>query len=164
MPQRSARWQPAGIARPRRGLRLALNVWWHGTDLDRRLAAGEDQWASDALALRARLITRPRARTRVADGLAGVLRSARDGSAGFTAAVAPRSADVLEASAVIAAIEDRLRAGEPVAARGVAILRLLLIDGNGPLYCPGEPGALSSRLRTAAAALRAREAFNRVMA
>ena len=82
------------------------------------------------------------------------------GRHGFTAAVAPHSPDVLEAGAVIATIERRLRAPEPVAPRGVAMVRLLLIDGNGPLYRPGDPGALGSRMRAAAAALRARGTVN----
>ena len=74
-----------------------------------------------------------RGRASVADGLAGMLRSA--GTAiRFTAAVAPRSGQLLEVAAVIETIERRLRAAEPVAARGVAIVRSLLIDGNGPLY------------------------------
>lgn len=137
-------------------LRLGVTVWWRGAELDRRLAAGEDPWGSDALALRARRITTARSRAHVANGLAGVLRSARAGRHGFSAAVAPHSPDVLEAGVVIAAIERRLRAPEPVAACGVAMVRLLLIDGNGPLYRPGDPGALGSRMRAAAAALRAR--------
>ncbi len=33
------------------------------------------------------------------------------------------------------------------------MIRLLLTDGNGVLYQPGEPGALGSRLRAAAVAL-----------
>ena len=92
----------------------------------------------------------------MANGLAGILRSARTGTHGMTAAVAPNSLDVLEAGAVIAAIERRLRAPEPVSPRGVAMVRLLLIDGNGPLYRPGDPGTLGDRLRAAAVALRAR--------
>jgi hypothetical protein len=141
--------------RPRPRLRLTLTVWWRGADLDRRLAAGEDRWASDELSLRARRLTTARSRARVANGLAGVLRSAGTGSPRFTAAIRPRSEDVLEAGAAIASIERRLRAPGPVAARGVALIRLLLVDGNGPLYQPGEPEALGSRLRAAAAALRA---------
>jgi hypothetical protein len=149
-----------GIARPqarratrRPGLRLALIVWWHGAELDSRLAAGEDPWASDALALRAHRITGKRHRTRVANGLAGALRSAREGRAGFTAAVRPHHPDVLDTRAVIETIERRLRDPEPVEPRGVAIVRSLLVDGNSPLYRPDQPGALGSRLRAAAAAL-----------
>ncbi len=71
----------------------------------------------------------------------------------FTAAVCPPAPEVLEAEAVIAAIDRRLRGTEPVAPRGVAMIRLLLIDGSSVLYLPSEPGALGSRLRSAAAAL-----------
>jgi hypothetical protein len=157
--------RPTGSYRPRRvgrhdrdrrregRLHLFLAVRWRGSDLDRRLAAGEDPRGSDALALRALRITTRRGRASVAGGLAGILRSARAGRLRFTAAVTPNRSEVLEAAAVIAAVERRLRAAEPVAAHGVAMVRLLLIDGNGPLYRPGEPGVLGSRLRAAAAAL-----------
>lgn len=144
-------WPDSRRRRP--GLRLALSVWWRGADLDRRLAEGEDPWASDALTLRANRITGARHRTRAANGLAGALRSAREGGAGFTAAVRPNSPDLLEAGRLVATIERRLRDPGPVAPRGVAIVRSLLIDGNSPLYRPDEPGALGSRLRAAAAAL-----------
>lgn len=105
------------------------------------------------MALRARNLTTARSRTRIANGLAGVLRSADKPSGGFTAALRPRSEDVLEAGPIIASIERRLRAPEPVAAQGVAQIRLLLIDGNGPLYRPSDPGTLTERLRDAEAAL-----------
>jgi len=137
----------------RRLARLSLIVWWRGTDLDRRLAMGEDPWASDELALRARNLTSARYRKRVANALAGVLRSAGSSSPRFTAAVRPCSEAVLEAGAVIASLERQLRASGPVAARGVAQIRLLLIDGNGPLYRPSDAGALADCLRAAAAAL-----------
>jgi hypothetical protein len=126
-----------------------------GAELDHRLAAGEDPSASDELALRARRLTTARSRTRVASGLAGVVRSAGNGRPVFTAAVRPRSEDVHELGALISSIERRLRAPGPVAAQGVAIVRLLLIDGNGPLYRPSDPSALGACLRAAAAALRA---------
>jgi hypothetical protein len=144
MSRRSARRRPA---------RLALIVWWRGTELDRWLAAGADPSAKDELALRARNLTTARSRKRLADALAGVLRSAGKERPGFTAAVRPRAEDVLETVAAIASIERRLRASGPVAARGVAQIRLLLIDGDGPLYQPGDPGALTECLRAAAAAL-----------
>jgi hypothetical protein len=146
-----------GIALPRErlrpGLRLAASVWWRGAELDHRLADGEDPAASHALALRAHRITAARRRARLANGPHGALRRARAGRGGFTAAVRPHSPDVLDAGSLIATIEGRLRDPEPVAARGVAIVRSLLIDGNSPLYRPGEPGVLGSRLRAAAAAL-----------
>lgn len=145
-----------GITRPRvrrPRLRLALTVWWRGAELDRRLADGEDPASSDALALRARRITTARSRARLAGGLAGAVRSAGGERAVFTAAIRPQSPELLEAGALIATLERRLRAPEPVAPRGVAIVSSLLIDGNSPLYLPAEPGVLGSRLRAAAAAL-----------
>lgn len=143
-PRRSAR---------RRSVRLALTVWWRATDLDLALAAGADPWTRDDLAARARRLTSARSRTGIAKSLAGVVRSAGNTTPRFTSAVRPCCEDVLEAAAVIGSIERRLRAPGPVNAEGVAMVRLLLIDGNGPLYQPGDPGALTDCLRTAAAAL-----------
>jgi hypothetical protein len=60
---------------------------------------------------------------------------------------------VLAAGAVLAAIDRRLRAPEPVTAKGMAQLLLLLTDGESELYRRSERGALASRLRAAAAAL-----------
>jgi hypothetical protein len=146
-----------GRSRRRGSLATTLAVWWNATDLDRRLAAGDDPRSTDALALRARRILTRRSRSRLAGGLAGAMGRARAGGSPFTAAVTPRSRDVLEARTVIAALERELRGDQPVAARGVAMVRLLLVDGNGPLYRPSPPGLLGSRLRAAAAALRPQE-------
>jgi hypothetical protein len=126
---------------------------WHGAALDHRLAAGESPAASGELAVRARQITNPRSRRQLAAGLSGVLRSARAGAPVWTAKARPHYPGVVEARPVIAALERRLRAPEPVAAQGVAMVRALLTDGNGVLYRPGEAGALGSRLRAAAAAM-----------
>ena len=82
-----------------------------------------------------------------------MLRSATDTAPGFTAAVRPHRREVLAARTVIEALERRLRAPEPVSARGMAILGGLLTEGTSPLYRPDEPGALGSQLRAAAAAL-----------
>src|SRR5436305_4989785 len=140
------------ISRPatrRTPVHLALIVWWHATEFDHRLAAGEDPWTSEALALRARRLTTARNRARLANGLAGALRSAGTGAAGFTAAVRPTAPDVLEGQSVIVSLERRLREPGPVGAQGVAIIRLLLIDGNGPLYRPSDAEVLRTRLREA---------------
>jgi hypothetical protein len=72
---------------------------------------------------------------------------------GFSAAVGPNRRELLAARTVLGALERRLRAPEPVAARGVALLYTLLTDASSALYRPGEPGALGSELRAAAAAL-----------
>jgi hypothetical protein len=121
--------------------------------LDRELAAGKSAQASQVIARRADRITRRRSRGRLADGLASVRRSADDPRPGLSAAVRPDVAGVLGARTVIEAVERRLRAPEPVRARGVAMLQLLLTENASPLYRPAGPGALAGSLRAAAAEL-----------
>jgi hypothetical protein len=135
-----------------RDLRLRLTAAWRGAALDRMLAQGVDPQTSAVLALRARQLTAPRRRGRIADGLAGALRSAQDDRSGLTSAVRPDARELLGARVVLTAVERRLRGSEPVTARGVALLGLLLTDGASPLYRPSGAGELASRLRAAAAA------------
>jgi hypothetical protein len=133
-------------------MQLALIVRWRGAELDRGLAAGMSPWRSDELALRARRITRRRSRAQLASGLSRAVRAALQGT-GFSAAVRPHAGEVFDAGAVLSAVAQRLQAPEPVAARGVAMVQLLLTDTNSPLYCPTAEGALGRRLRAAAAAM-----------
>jgi hypothetical protein len=141
-----------GDGRPA-GLRLHLNAAWHSTVLDRELAEGVDPRTSAVLAVRARKLTAPRGRRRVADGLAGALRRAKDTTPGITAAVRPDARELLDARTVLTALERRLRGSEAVTAQGVAMLGVLLSDAASPLYRPSGRGVLASRLRAAAAAL-----------
>lgn len=136
-----------------RRIGLALLARAHSFELDRQLAAGASPQLSELLAARAAQITGRRSRQRIADGLARTVASSQTSRPGFTAAARPRARDVLAARTVIASIDRRLRGSEPVAAHGVAILRLLLTDCTSPLYLPAEAGELGSRLRAAAAAL-----------
>ena len=136
-------------------------AWWRAGRLDRLLAAGTSPRASAVLGLRAQQITGRRSRMRLADGLARATRDAQATTPGFSAAVRPHRQEVLAARTVLARLERRLRAPEPVTARGVALLRALLTDGTGPLYRPSERGALGSQLRAAAAALEPLERCDR---
>lgn len=138
---------------PWRRIQLSLRVWWRAAQLDQQLAAGASPRASAEIGLRAQRITRRGSRKRLADGLARALRSAQETGPGFTAAVRPDSREMLAARIVVAALDQRLRAREPVTARGVAMLQLLLTECTSPLYRPSQPGALGSCLRAAAAAL-----------
>lgn len=121
-------------------VRPAWIVWWRAARLDRELAAGASPRASALLALRAQRITGRRSRRRLADGLARAIRDAQATTPGFSAAVRPHRREVLAARTVLATLDRRLRAPEPVTARGVALLRVLLTEGTSPLYRPGEPG------------------------
>lgn len=137
----------------RQRIGLFLIARWRGGQLDRELAAGAHPRPHTPLALHEQRITSRRGRARVADGLARAVRDAVAVAPGFSAAVRPDRHEVLAARTVLAALDRRLRGPEPIAGRGIALLRELLTDGSGPLYLPTEPGALGSHLRAAAAAL-----------
>jgi hypothetical protein len=137
-----------------RRVRLAVVAWWLAVRLDRELATGASPDASPVLAVRARRITSRRSRRRVAHGLARAMRDAQVMPPAFSAAVRPHEREVQADRTVLATLERRLRAPEPVTARGMAMLQVLLTEATSPLYRPGEPGALGSELRAAAAALR----------
>ena len=141
-----------------RRLRLALIASCHAGELDRQLASGTSPRASALLAIRGQRLTGRRYRVRVAAGLARAVRDAEAIPYGFSAAVRPDRREVIAARTVIATMDRRLRASEPVSPQGVAMLGSLLTDGTSPLYRPAEPGTLGSQLRAAAAALEPRAA------
>ncbi len=136
-----------------RSVRLALIAGWRAGELDRQLAAGMSPDAGELLTIRGERLSSRRYRARIAAGLARVVRDAEATTRGFSAAVRPDRREVIAARTVLAALDRRLRAVEPVSPRGVAMLESLLTDGMSPLYRPTEFGALGSRLRAAAAAL-----------
>ncbi len=136
-----------------RRARLVLVASWRAAELDRHLAAGVSPGATALLAIRGRRLTSRRFRGRVAAGLARVVRDAEATTRGFSAAVRPDRREVIAARTLLANLDRRLRADEPVSPQGVALLESLLTDGSSPLYRPTEPGSLGSRLRAAAAAL-----------
>ena len=136
-----------------RRVRLALTARWRAGELDRQLAEGASPGASALLAIRCRRLTGRRYRARVAAGLARRVRDAEATTRGFSAAIRPDRREVVAARTVLATLDRRLRAPEPVSAQGIAMLESLLTDGASPLYLPTEPGELGSRLRAAAAAL-----------
>jgi hypothetical protein len=144
LPQRGSRW---------RRLRLALIATCRAAELDRQLAVGASPGASPLLAIRGQRLTGRRYRVRVAAGLARAVRDAQASPHGLSAVVRPDGVEVIAARTVIAALDRRLRAAEPVSPQGVAMLESLLTDGTSPLYRPTESGALGSQLRAAAAAL-----------
>jgi hypothetical protein len=142
--QRGRRW---------RRLRLALIASCHAGELDRQLASGASPGASALLAIRSQRLTGRRYRAKLAAGLARAVRDADAIPHGLSAAVRPDRREVIAARTVIATLDRRLRAAEPVSPQGVAMLGSLLTDGTSPLYRPAELGALGSQLRAAAAAL-----------
>jgi len=150
-----------GAGRSRR-VRFALIAMWRAAELDRQLAAGESPEASPLLAIRSRRLTGRRYRARMVAGLARAVRDAEATTRGFSAAIRPDRREVIAARTVLATLDRRLRATDPVSAQGIAMLESLLTDGTSPLYRPAEAGALGSRLRAAAAALEPRARHNSV--
>lgn len=146
-PAQTAPGNAAALARPW----LALLAHLRACELDQALA--DQAPCTELERRRARQLTSARARRRLADGLARALsRSLKVGPV-LTAAIRPDASEVRDAQVVIGALDRRLRSGEPIHPAGAAILMVLLTDGTSPLYRRGEPGALGSRLRAAAAAL-----------
>jgi hypothetical protein len=132
---------------------LAFRVLRRRTWLDRDLAAGRT--GSPALALRAEQLITPRSRRGLARGLSRLLADAEAARAPLTAVVAPCRGEVRAARPGLEALIARLRDGGAVGVQGVALVRLLLVDGASPAYVAGAPGALAGWARTALRALSA---------
>jgi hypothetical protein len=141
------------VHRVRASDRLAAR--WHALELDRRLAAGVPPEATAALTLRAGILLRPGERRRMAGGLRRLIGFARRPPA-VRAGVPVARAEVLEAARRLEALAVRLESGEPVDVRGVALARLLITDGAGPLYISGRRGELEASAETALAMLEPR--------
>jgi hypothetical protein len=123
-----------GIVVHRRRLRDRLAARWLTGTLDRELARGAAPDAHAALALRAQTLIGPSARGSLALHVQSVLHRARRGRASLSSRLPMRVDDVLDAAEPLSALAGRLLAPEPVSARGVAQVRVLLTDGTGPLY------------------------------
>lgn len=129
-----------------------------GGSLDRALAAGADPARSRALAARAAQLTSPNARLRLAESLEQLLRRAREPSR--PGRVTPQRRTVLAEQSDLQELADRLRGPELVYAQGVAMLRLLLTDGAGPVFARRPEGSLHALACAAHAAMRGNGALS----
>ncbi len=119
---------------PARSVRLGLLARWRAT--------------------REAHMTSERARRRLAQSIERAVARAA-GPPPFRTAVVPVAREAAgEARGALLDLAERLRAPRPVVADGVRLARALLVDGDGPLYVPQEPGELR------AAALRALDALD----
>jgi hypothetical protein len=133
----------------------ARDVWGarlHASRLDRRLGAGEPPESSAMLAVRAQWLVRPAACRELARTVLRVLALASEPSRARVMVRVSRHR-VRAAAPELHALVDRLLAGGPVSAYGVARLRALLADGSGPIYHGERPDDLAARLRDVRAAL-----------
>jgi hypothetical protein len=141
----------AGLVEHRVRARDELVVRLRAPQLDRGLCRGEPPETSVALALRAQRLVRPAARRDLARTLRRAMVLA-DHPPSRTGVRACRS-HVRATNQELRDLCDRLLAGGPVSAYGVAQLRALLADGCGPLYQRRSSDDLGARLRRALAAL-----------
>ena len=149
---------PASFARPRRrrkptledrAIARMLAPW-----LDRELGAGVRPSLSAAHAARAGQVTKERTRRALARSLDRLTERAddrRSRSSNWT--TRPRTEQVRHTMPLILSIASRLRSEEPLAPMGIARLKTLLRDVNGPCYAPSRPGELTVALHELSDAL-----------
>jgi hypothetical protein len=142
-------WIPVTVNADSRWVRVLARI--RATSLDRCLAAGENPATDRLLEARAHLIVARHGRLRLAHDWERLLVRARQ-------PVVPRSPQLPVQAVTILAAEHHIR--ELVASirrpvrvdpRGIALARLLLTDGTGPLYSPRRSADLVPALQAATA-------------
>ena len=120
-------------------LRLLFLSHARSHKLDREIAAGVAAESSPLRALRAQILVRPSFRRTLARRVELLLEEATGPPPRVAGSrIVPRSTRILEAAGALQMLIDRLQAPAPVPARGVAGVTVLLTDGAGPLYYPGD--------------------------
>ncbi len=118
-------------------VRTRLSAHLHASRLDRALAAGASPDLSAPLSLRAEKLIGATVRRDLASTVRRLVDDATRSFVPFSPAVPLCRRKVLASRETLLELADRLTSGEPVEARGVAQIRLLLTAGEGPLYhCP----------------------------
>jgi hypothetical protein len=119
---------------------------------DRLLAVGVSAPAGSPLAVHQARLTSTAEREVVARSLRTAVRAAREDCRPLSSRIPLHQANIAAAEDLIDAVTLRLHSPRQVSARGMARLRRLLCDGDGPLYRFGR-GDLSGRLGAALAEL-----------
>jgi hypothetical protein len=104
-----------------------------GISLDAALAAGADPNCSPALRERARWLTSPRCRARVAARLAKVADESHWSAIGWSSVVPPAQAALAAAPALLRLAREVIETDD-ANPRGVALALELVSDGASPLY------------------------------
>jgi hypothetical protein len=135
-----------------------LEARWRRLALDRELAEGALPETCGSLILRAHDLIGLPARRALARDIRRLLREAGSGYPWTVTRVPMRRSAILAAADELELLAHRLVAPDPVAARGVAEVRLLLSDGGGPLYFRGASYELSAAVARARRDLEVRHA------
>jgi hypothetical protein len=125
----------------KRSLALALRAraWLRARWLDDRLAHGADPHSDRELELRAHRICSEACRKRLARALERLVRDARQPDRLIRRQVPVRRAAIRDCAKDPDALIRRLRDGQPVDPRGIALTDRLLTDGASPLYHEAGP-------------------------
>ena len=132
-------WGRGGVPAPGRPPWLSsLAARLQGPSLDGELACGVEPWRTPLHTARSLQITGARARRSLAKSLDRLLERAQTPtwSTAVSAAVPVDRRAVLGARARVEDLSRRLRDSAPVSTSGIAALRDLLCDGDGPIYNP----------------------------
>jgi len=136
----------------RAGWRARVTARLRANRLDTELARGAAPTRA-ALALRAQDLGELRIRDRLGRSVRRILDDARTERRRSIAMVSTQRSEVLAAAWELDRIAEKLLTPGPVAASGVAQVRLLLIDGAGPLYTRDGPLGLRAAATRALDAL-----------
>ena len=140
IPLRRSRFVAVSGPSPAHGARLRARL--RRTRLDRELAEGRAPEVCEDHALRARQLTDPVARGRVACSLRGVVAKAERAPGGLGSAAPVCRGAVLAWREGLLGLADRLEQPGLVNACGVARALVLVTDGTGPLYNPAAERSL----------------------
>jgi hypothetical protein len=129
-------------------LAARLKARLNAPSLDRELASGIAPWRSPLHAARALALTSDRNRRGLARSLERLVEHARRARRqSCNAVVSPCHEQVIDSMPVLLTIAGRLRCADPIDARGVARLTILLSDGSGPCYVRIRRNALTDALQ-----------------
>ncbi len=143
---------PRAVSPGRPGLVVRLSERMHGWHLDHQLAHGVHPESDRALALRARRLLGAKSRGRIAEALEHLLGDASEFT-GISSRVPVSEPTILAARPELESLAAALRS-DNCQVRGVALARLLIIDGGSPLYGRGSELELIAAAGEAYRALR----------
>jgi hypothetical protein len=148
---------PAGLLVPRRRVRWPLfiraRVRLRRFALDKQLARGADPRSSAELARRAKELCEPKLRRRLSSDIERAIEDASAGPRYLTASIPLNRGSVRLCQDSLLGLAQDLRSPGPVYASGVALVRLMLLDGASPLYMPSDERELLEEVHRAHAAL-----------
>lgn len=147
--------ESSAVSIRRCGAQAALLVRARGLGLDRRLAGGADPDTDALLSLRAGALISARHRHSLARALRKLLLQARRLQHPLDPPVPLARREILRTRDLIEELAELLDRPDPVDARGVAQVEVLLRDGSSPVYWAARGAQLRPALQTAIAALQA---------